>query len=320
MLSSGTTRNGGKLVKRRVPISPSSNKHVYTTTLHSPRIYLLPHYWYFAGIRCYSQAGLTTFASSNGIMLDVSPPIPGRVYDLCPDFCEHDSTQTDFSPKLDELRFRWEGFHDPHSGIWFYEWNYSQNRSQQYLLPNFRRMESSSSEVREHVQLKDKIRYCVTVKAVNKAGLKTEKKSNGLITDTSPPTVSVKDGNVSHFDFDYQASVANYFLSWPAITDPTSYISSLEVGLGSKPGKVDIVSLRPVYNDSTSFTFQNLNLRRGHAYFGRLCAKNGARLVECASTDGVLVITSDWHSFIPQKRSISKCFELFTGKSKSGRT
>ena len=263
-----------------------TNSSISTTFSHSVNLVL--YTTYYASIRCTSRAGLSSTGTSDGIAPDNTHPLAGVVFDLCPDPCGL-TTDIDYSPDNEMLRFRWEGFSDPHSGINFYEWNYDIDCKGFYLLDNFKNV-GVSYEVLEPLSLDHNTYYCVTVRAVNGAGLKVASVSDGLLIDTTPAkAVVVKDGDIPSADIDYQSSDSVISFTWPLIQDSESYIDILEVGLGSTPGDHNTIALTVVANATTSHTFGGLSLMQNQAYYAKVCATNAARLQTCVHSDGVLI-------------------------------
>ena len=263
------------------PIPPYSSTYTLTTQLAEGG-------FYFASVQCTSFSGLSTTAESDGMTPDSTEPVPGNVYDLCPDFCGVD-TDISYSSSADILRFRWEDFVDDESGIDYYDWNYDEECSGFFLLLQFQNV-GNQTQATANVTLVQNTVYCVTVRAVNRAGLKTESKSNGVHIDHTPPTeVAVNDGTSSTTDIDSQDNSTSVSVTWSLITDMESYISDLEVGLGTEPNEVDTVSLTPIGNETTTFTFYDLNLEVDQVYFAKVCATNGAKLTTCVHSDGVLI-------------------------------
>ena len=264
-----------------IPPTSTTYSHPLTTnlTLYTP---------YYASVRCTSRAGLSATGTSDGIAPDNTNPLAGVVFDLCPDSCVL-STDVAYSPSADALRFRWEGFADPQSGVDFYEWNYNQDCSGFDLLSSYKNV-GVSYEVNESLPLIHNTLYCVTVQAVNGAGLKVASVSNGILVDTTRPRdVIVKDGANPSADIDYQSSNSVVAFTWPLIQDPESYVALLEVGLGSSFGDDDAVALTTVANTTTSHTFDGLTLIQNQVYYAKVCATNGARLRTCVHSDGVLI-------------------------------
>ena len=259
-----------------------------TSTTVSHSINMTLSIAYFSAVRCTSRAGLSTTVFSDGISVDNTFPVAGFVYDLCPDFCGFD-TDVSSSPDGTALRFRWEGFRDAESGIDFYEWNYDQECSKAYILGAFERLSVSFTEFRSNHSLDHNVRYCVTVRGVNGAGLKSGNSTNGVLIDTSPPvSVLVKDGPNPSTDIDYQSSTDTISFTWSLVSDPESSIVSLETGVGTSPGEHDVVAL--VRSATvTSQSFSGLTLEDDHVYYSSVCATNGARIKTCFYSDGVLI-------------------------------
>ena len=88
-----------------------------------------------------------------------------------------------------------------------------------------------------------KVRYHVTVKIINGAGLKKTITSDGILIDTTLPTVApeyIKDGE-SGKDKNFSSERFAFSGHWEqAFADAESGIAEYRVGLGSKPGLADI--------------------------------------------------------------------------------
>ena len=246
-------------------------------------------YVYFAAVQCTSFSGLTTTAKSNGITPDSTEPFAGVVVDLCPNFCGIDD-DVSYTSSVDVVRFRWDGFRDDESGIALYAWNYDEACNGFFLLPEFHNVPVGQTEAIGNVTLVQSTVYCVTVRATNGAGLTIDAQSDGVLVDHTPPDkVAAMDGTSPTTDVDAQTSSTSFTFTWSSITDAESYILYLEVGLGSEPNADDTVPMTPVGNETTTYSFNDLNLLVDQVYFAKVCATNGARLTMCVHTDGVLI-------------------------------
>lgn len=67
--------------------------------------------------QCINRAGLISSASSWAYVYDMSPPVPGHVYDGSPDKVPSYMKDIDYQTDTKTLSSYWEGFHDPHSTI-----------------------------------------------------------------------------------------------------------------------------------------------------------------------------------------------------------
>ncbi|XP_065839867.1 uncharacterized protein [Oscarella lobularis] len=263
------------------PISPTSTTNTYN-------IQLTVFVTNYAAVSCTSRAGLSTTVFSDGIAVDNTYPIVGVVYDLCLDMCGL-STDIAYSSNVSALRFRWEGFYDAESGIEYYEWNYDRDCSKSFILSSFVDV-GLVDEVVSDQSLDHNVLYCVTVAAVNGAGLKASNSTNGVLIDATPPAkVIVRDGVNPSTDIDYQSSNTTFSFTWPLVTDSESDISRVEVALGAVPNGEDVVPLTDISTTSTSHSFENLSLGQNRVYYAKVCVTNGARVTTCMHSDGVLI-------------------------------
>jgi hypothetical protein len=291
-LSTSTdTINFGDVASERVlPANESS----YSLSIH-----LKPYIRYYASLRCTSKAGLVSAASfSDGVTPDPSPPTGGSVFDLCTDGCGY-IEDIDYSASYTALTFRWSGFEDLHSGIVGYEWNYATCGSKFYRMAKFISLALRTNVTKTGLFLNHNERYCITVRATNAVGAKTDVVSDGVLIDnTAPKGGFVLDGSSSTKDIDYQYETRVLSYTWEQFIDPESMIDSITISVGSQPGFADVGTSRTFSTTATSHTFGALLLRHDRVYYGTVCATNKARIKTCVRSDGVLIDTS------PPKRGI----------------
>ena len=256
-------------------------------------IQLIPYVKYYASVRCTSKAGLTSPAAfSDGVTADTTDPVSGTVFDLCNDDCGSVGDIA-YSADATALRFRWSGFSDPQSGIVEYEWNYATCDSTFYIISEFLSAGLTTNVTKMGLVLNHNERYCVTVRAINAAGAKTNATSDGILVDSTAPKGGIlHDGSSTSKDADYQSNARILSYTWEQFIDPESMINSVTISVGSLPGLADVSAVRSLSVTATSYTVGALLLKHNRVYYGTICATNKARVETCVRSDGILIDAS----------------------------
>lgn len=125
---------------------------------------------YFVTVRATDGAGLSVSASSNGVLVDATPPVAGTV---------NDGPAADLGviPSSGLVEANWSGFADPESGIVDYSWAIGTSPGAEDIQPlAFVGNATSASGV---FALSSGVTYYVTVQATNRVGLSVRASSNG---------------------------------------------------------------------------------------------------------------------------------------------
>ncbi|XP_062588511.1 uncharacterized protein LOC134250178 [Saccostrea cucullata] len=135
---------------------------------------------YFATVESCNKAGLCSGASSNGIILDDSPPIPGRVL--------VGRNNDRYVPDSKTLRVSWVDFIEAESGILQY---FVCLGSKKFVcdVESWKNSRHESSILLFNLNLPQNQTIYATVKAENKAGLTSSASSDELFVDVTPPIV-----------------------------------------------------------------------------------------------------------------------------------
>ena len=283
MWSLSTSKDVKRLGDTVAEVEVTSPDRSYSTLTR-----IRPFVTYYAGVRCTSNAGLTSaVAFSDGIMADASPPIIGRVLDLHAG--QESKNDIDYVSYDDALKFVWSGFSDPQSGISRYAWTYGPcgEKDGPRMFP----LESSDPIVyAKGLNLTHNVTYCVTVQATNGAGANSRATSDGILVDTTAPEGgTLLDGFIHNRDIDYQLQPTVLSYRWDAFVDPESGIESLVLSVRSRPGNGE-TAVRKVDPTETSYMVDMLTLHPEMEYYGTICATNRAGMETCVSSDGVSII------------------------------
>ena len=245
---------------------------------------------YYVIIRAYNGAKLYRDAYSVLMIPDATPPSPGKVFD-------GSTPQVDINYQADVKHVfgSWSKFPEPHTAVKQYYYAVGSCIKGNYHVTGngFVKLSppTATSFTLGKITLINGQRYCIKVKAENKAGLlSSEISSDGFVADVTPASsrnAQVLDGNTAS-DIDYQDNTTAMSAEWEGFADPESGIQYYEYGISrSREGVMDVFAFRSA-GLNTSVTVHGLSLSDG-VYYVTVCAVNNAHLRSCLSSDGVLI-------------------------------
>ena len=245
---------------------------------------------YFIVIRAYNGAKLFKDAYSVLVIPDSTPPSTGKVFDG-----PTPEVDVNYQADLNYVYGSWINFLEPHTAVKQYHYAVGSCLSGNYHVTGngFVQLDpaNATSFTLTNITLVNGQRYCIKIKAENKAGLiSSEVSSDGFIADVTPPNVrnaQVRDGYTGS-DIDYQANTTALSAEWDGFMDPESRIQHYECGVSRNRGGTPNI-----------FPFQNAKLNTwatasglllsDDVYYFIVCAVNHAGLRKCISSDGVLI-------------------------------
>ncbi|KAK7496778.1 hypothetical protein BaRGS_00011987, partial [Batillaria attramentaria] len=137
---------------------------------------------YYVTVRAVNGAGLMTTAFSDGVTVDVTPPVTGVVF--AADRYTHRPAQTSTTT----LPASWHGFQDAHSGVTSYYVTLNDVTANSTSLMPFRRVGTKTEYTLSGLTLEHNHRYTVVVKARDKAGLESDPvESRPILIDVTAP-------------------------------------------------------------------------------------------------------------------------------------
>ena len=245
---------------------------------------------YYVIIRAYNGAKLYKDAYSVLVIPDSTPPSPGKVFDG-PTL----KVDIDYQADVKHVYGSWSSFPEPHTSVKQYYYGVGGCITGNYHVTGngFVKVDppTATSFVLPNITLINGQRYCVKIKAENKAGLfSSEVSSDGFIADVTPPSsrnAQVRDGNMGS-DIDYQDNTTAMSAEWEGFADPESDIQYYEYGISRRRAGTPDVSPFKNAKLNTSATVYGLSLTDDVYYF-IVCAVNNAGLRKCTASDGVLV-------------------------------
>ncbi|XP_070557450.1 uncharacterized protein [Ptychodera flava] len=240
---------------------------------------------YFVTVKAYNGAGLSSTASSWGIVVDSTPPEKGVVYDgSLPDFKDQD-----YQTHVSNISVRWKGFNDPHTAIVGYSLKIGRCPGCNDLLEE--QFVGLVTDVEaNYLRIEPGLKYYTTVTACNAAGLCTVVSSDGIIADNSPPVRGAVYDGVNDGDLAFQSSRTSLGAHWYNFHDTHSELSHYEWFAGTTPGDDDVVQSNRLHLTETAMTSQLKQLLPLHIpIYVTVRAFNKAELCTEASSNGVIV-------------------------------
>ena len=234
--------------------------------------------------RAYTKAGRFSDLTSNGVIVDTSPPVATEIY-----AGSTAGINLKYAKWSDTFSANWNSFLDPHSPISRYMWAIQMQgtgRSTTYTnaalnrFPKFTGLRLVSGE-----------KYCAVVRGYNEAGLYTEATSDCVLIDhDAPQGGTVNDGYVS--DVDYQANDTVIAANWNGFTDGKngSGIVEYKYKITDENGST-ILNWTSVGN-ATNITQNDMPLKNNAKYFVTVKAIDAVGLSTNVTSDGVLIDNS----------------------------
>ena len=247
-------------------------------------------------LRGTNAAGLQTTVGTNGFIPDPTPPeCEGRVIDVID---EDDTNDADFVRELKSIQAKWSCM-DPESNIYLqlvgvgtYPGGDDVRRFENLeFLPHTTNVNKMIFVSFSEIEIRARERYHVTVKIINGARLKKTLTSDGILIDTTPPTVAaqyIRDGAEGN-DKNFTSERFTFTAHWEqAFADAESGIAEYRVALGSSSGLTDVLGLKNV-GSQTSASLPGIVLRGGQRYFVTVVGCNGVGMCVNASSNGAVV-------------------------------
>ncbi|KAL9987460.1 hypothetical protein ACROYT_G001773 [Oculina patagonica] len=247
-------------------------------------------------LRGTNAAGHQAVIETNGFIPDSTPPVcKGQVIDVTN---ETDTSDVDFVRELNSIQAKWKCF-DRESGIRLqllsvgtYPGGDDIRAFEELSLLSHSTAEGSMSYVQfPNITIFAKVRYHITIKIINGAGLKKTIFSDGILIDMTPPTVApqyIKDG-VGRKDKNFTSERFTFSAHWKqAFADAESGLAEYRVGLGTKPGLADIKAFSSVGSE-TNVTITGILLQSGQRYFATVVGCNRVGMCVTASSNGAIV-------------------------------
>ncbi|VDI80173.1 Hypothetical predicted protein [Mytilus galloprovincialis] len=252
-------------------------------------IHLTTGFNYFTTVTACNTADLCTSVTSDGVLLDDTPPTIGVVQDGV----EKDDINYQFLRSY--IACKWYGFTDPQSGLDKLSWTAGTKPSSDDIVPL---TELPITNPIVNVNLTASLpllkRIYVTVRVYNKAGLYSEASSNGFIIDETPPVFFENPFLVQDLGSIYKDSIvlrSSFKVKW-TVEDKESFIDRQYISIGCHIGGNFSSSSIQLNGIVREYTFSRLDLHDGVKYIVHMISCNRAKLCTESKSDPILVDSS----------------------------
>ena len=247
---------------------------------------------YFITLRGTNAAGLQTTIQSDGFIADNTPAsCSGGIMDVTG---KGDEDDVDFVRELTSIQAKWACV-DDESGIQTQLVAVGTYPGGEDIIPFFSasivQVDDKQFVELTNITILRKTRYHVTVRVLNGAGLKRTLSSDGILIDTTPPSVAeeyIKDGLQTR-DTNFTSARFWFSARWEkAFVDGESGMAEYYIGLGTKPGLTDVKPLQAVGTERKA-TLTGVVLESGTRYYVTVKGCNGVHMCVNGSSNGAVV-------------------------------
>ncbi|XP_033124572.1 uncharacterized protein LOC117122905, partial [Anneissia japonica] len=246
---------------------------------------LIAGFTYYPTVTACDAVDLCTEVTSDGVLVDNSPPVAGFVFD------GSSGADINFQNSRRILEAHWWGFNDPHSGLSHFEWWAGTAPGGSDIMGIRKHHLSETVFTTLNTDLPLHTRIYVTVRAYNKAGQTAERTSDGFVIDTTAPQIirSIKMSTSAGVAAqETQVFKSLLHVTWE-FADTESGVERQYLSVFTHHnGDVDI-PLTKVGGSEVDYTFTDLALQDGSRYQVKVVACNAAELCTEMSTQQILV-------------------------------
>ena len=230
-------------------------------------------------VHVYTKAGLFSEFTSDGVVIDTSPPLAGKIYDG-----NERHIDVRYAKWTNTFTANWDRFTDPHSPISRYTW--AVQRLGAGLITSFKTTAVSRTPTATNLNLVSKERYCAVVRGYNEAGLYTQVKSDCVLIDHDAPQAgTVNDGHFS--DVDYQSQDTMIAANWNGFTDGNKGSGIVEYKYQVKDSSGNITVPWTSAGNATNIVHNGLTLLNNTKYFVTVKAIDAVGLSTDVTSDGI---------------------------------
>ena len=255
---------------------------------------------YSVTVYAVNRVNFTSVSSrSNGVLIDITPPIAGEVYDGI------DFVDIDYQKSPTVFSVSWTEFIDEESNVDYYTWKVIINRTTSELdYINERNVGQSMHAIASGHVLQPGTRVVSHIKAINRAGLTTEVSSDGVMVDNTRPLGGfVFDGLPDmENDKDYLSTQSLISAYWTDFVDLESGIAgynytvfehSFVEATNSWSLGTSVATTVNLTEHSNFTTAVNGGMKPGYRYTVAVTAHNGAGLSVTVTSDGIRYVPNE---------------------------
>ncbi|XP_078322971.1 uncharacterized protein LOC111122905 [Crassostrea virginica] len=259
-----------------------------TNVLGVDYVHFGPGITYYTTVMACNTAEYCTIATSDGVIMDNSPPNIGVISDgKAIEDIEYQSIRN-------FIDVRWFGFNDPQSGLAYYVWWAGTSPGGKEIMSERKiHVTETATALNLTPVMPVGQRIYITVRAVNRAGLFRDATSNGFIIDDTQPfmvrgPVFSKDIGIDGKTQFYRTFIK---VEWD-VNDKESFIEKQYVSIRSHIGGDFDLPSEEVNGIARDFVLSGLNLHDGVTYFVTVISCNGAKICTQSTSPGILIDTT----------------------------
>ena len=235
-------------------------------------------------VRAYTKAGLYSDLTSDGVIVDTSPPVAGKIFD---------GNQAGFDEKYakwtNTFSANWERFTDTHSPVSRYTW--AVQRSGAGLITSYKNSALNRSSTAKGLNLVSGESYCAVVRGYNEAGLFKQAASNCVLIDHDAPRAgNVNDGTSK--DVNHQSSGSQISANWHGFNDGAKGSGIVEYRYKITDSKGNVIVDWTSVGINTNVSRTGLSLTNGIKYHVTIRAVDAVGWTTDVTSDGVIVDTT----------------------------
>ncbi|XP_071123054.1 uncharacterized protein [Mytilus edulis] len=240
---------------------------------------------YYTTVTACNTADMCTTVTSDGVIIDNSAPVAGKVQDGT------GFIDTEYQSMTTYISAKWYGFDDPQSGLEKYAWRAGTTKGGTDIIPaTVLHLTETAAIYNTSLGLPLNQRIFVTVRAYNKVGLWSESTSNGFLVDTSAPVITKTptfsaDFGIKELTQVYRTSMK---VEW-TVDDDESFIKRQFLSVKSHIGGEFMLSSQSVNGIARSYVFSGLDLHDGVTYYVTLISCNSAEICVTSTSPGMFV-------------------------------
>ncbi|WAR31803.1 hypothetical protein MAR_034345 [Mya arenaria] len=253
----------------------------------------IPGEKYYTTVQSCNKAGLCIQRSSDGIILDNSPPIMGRVQ------VGSGVRHSRYLPLNTSLRLQWAGFEDPQSDIDHFEVCLGRQKNMCDIVPAFNAL-LQSYMIKSNISLPINMPCFATVWAFNGVGMNVSSASDAILVDVTAPYNTIKpsiklDYNTIKDNIaQWEKSIISVF--WEFLDDESPILNHELTLFTHHEGHTPIERVRLGSEKHFTINLDGNNwLHNGDTYFVVITSCNAAGLCSTDRTNDILIDSTPPH-------------------------
>ncbi|WAR31813.1 hypothetical protein MAR_034355 [Mya arenaria] len=253
----------------------------------------IPGEKYYTTVESCNKAGLCTQRSSDGIILDNSPPIMGRVQ------AGSGIHHSRYLPLNTSLKLQWAGFEDPQSDIDHFEVCLGRQKNLCDIVPSFNAL-LHSYMIKSNISLPINAPIFATVWAFNGVGMNVSSASDAILVDVTAPCSKIKPSIMLDYNTvkdktaQWEKSIIKVF--WEFLDDESPIFNHELSLLTHHEGHTPVEKVHLGSEKQYTISLDGKNwLNNGDTYFVVITSCNAAGLCSTERTNDILIDSTPPH-------------------------